>query len=122
MAKMVELDHKTTLLAQMQRDTGPIVLINTFTVEPEDEQAFLNAWTATSIVQKRQPGFISAQLHKGVGDSRVFVNYAVWESTAALRQAFNNPEFRATTNAYPPGVVYAPHVFQKIAVPGICVA
>ena len=29
---------------------------------------------------KEQPGFISTQLHKGIGGSATFINYAVWES------------------------------------------
>ena len=122
MARVTEMDDRTTLSAQMEQEVGPVVLINKFTVAPEDEEEFLKSWTAVSVVQKQQPGFISAQLHKGVGGSRLFVNYAVWESTTALTQAFHNPEFRAMTKDYPPNVVYSPHLFQKVAVPGICVA
>jgi hypothetical protein len=41
---------------------------------------------------KRQPGSISAQLHRGIAGSGVFINYAVWESTEQYQLAFNNPE------------------------------
>ena len=71
---------------------------------------------------KRQPGFISTQLHRAIGDSSAYVNYAVWESTAHYRAAFTHPEFKASLAAYPSSVVAIPHLFQKVAVPGICVA
>ena len=33
-----------------------------------------------------------------------------------------HPEFAAKRSAYPPSAVASPHLFQKVAVPGICVA
>jgi len=47
---------------------------------------------------------------------------AVWESARALGQAFASPEFQARAARYPGSTVAAPHVFKKVAVPGICVA
>ena len=43
---------------------------------------------------KRQPGYISTQLHKAIGGSNLFLNYAVWESVAHFRAAFNHPDFK----------------------------
>ena len=71
---------------------------------------------------KRQPGFISTQLYRGIGGSGVFVNYAVWESVTHFRQALGQPEFREALKNYPPGAVGSPHLFEKVAVPNICVA
>jgi len=71
---------------------------------------------------KRQPGFISTQLHRAIGESPTYLNYAVWESTAAFRAAFTHPEFLAKLSTYPRSAVASPHLFQKVAVPGICVA
>ena len=71
---------------------------------------------------KQQPGFISTQLHRGIAGSTTFVNVAVWESAAALRTAFSSPEFQAHVAHYPDSAVTQPHLFQKVAVPGICVA
>lgn len=48
--------------------------------------------------------------------------HAVWESMAQFRAAFTHPEFKADLTAYPSSVVAAPHLFQTVAVPGICVA
>jgi len=44
------------------------------------------------------------------------------ESTADFRAAFAHPDFRAKLSAYPSSAVASPHVFQKLAVPDICVA
>ena len=71
---------------------------------------------------KRQPGFISTQLHRAVGDSPTYLNYAVWESTAAFRAAFTDPEYAAKLSTYPSSAVAMPHLFQKVAVPDICIA
>jgi heme-degrading monooxygenase HmoA len=71
---------------------------------------------------KRQPGFISTQLHRAVGENPTYLNYAVWESVTAFRAAFTHPDFRARLSAYPTSAVATPHLFQKIAVPDICVA
>ena len=122
MPKFVELDEKTTLSAQLAEEVGPVVLVNTFTVDPAESNDLLAAWAADAAWMKRQPGFIWAQLHRGVGDSRLFLNYAVWESSAQFRRAFSHPEFRAHLGHYPPSTVVSPHLFQKIAVPGICLA
>ena len=51
----------------------------------------------------------------------MFVNYAVWESVADFKRAFNNAEFQARIQDYPPSVVASPHLFQKIAVPRVFV-
>jgi heme-degrading monooxygenase HmoA len=71
---------------------------------------------------KQQPGFISTQLHRAIGESPTYLNYAVWESTAHFRSAFTNPQFRVRLSDYPHSAVASPHLFQKVAVPGVCVA
>ena len=71
---------------------------------------------------KRQPGFISTQVHRAIGENPTYLNYAVWESTADFRTAFTHPEFQAKLSKYRSLAVASPHLFQKVAVPGICVA
>ena len=118
--KLREMDERTTYLEQLQEDGGQVVLINQFEVPPEDAERFLEVWQDDAAFMTRQPGFISTQLHRGTAGSSTFMNVAVWESAAALRQAFRSPEFPARAARYPEGVVAAPHVFKKVAVPGIC--
>ena len=122
MPKLVEMDARVSLFQQMDEHQGPVVLINKFEVKGEDVEHFLQTWAADASVMKRQPGFISTQLHRGIGGSTVFMNYAVWESTDAFKRAFLNPEFQSQLSDYPESAVASPHLFTKLAVPGICVA
>jgi hypothetical protein len=39
-------DEQTSISAQMLQECGPVVLINMFTVEPEDAEQFLKQWAA----------------------------------------------------------------------------
>jgi len=116
------LDPAFPIDRQLAVDATPVVLMNLVTLDKADEPRFLDAWQNDAAFMKQQPGFISTQLHCAIGDSTTYVNYAVWESTAHFRAAFSHPEFRAGLAAYPSSVVATPHLFQKIAVPGICVA
>ena len=117
-----EMDERVTLLEQVQSDAGPIVLINPFNVPADEVEGFLEVWAEDAAFMKRQPGFISTQLHRGVAGSRTFVNVATWESARALGAALASPEFQEQTARYPEGTGAAPHVFERVAVPGICVA
>jgi heme-degrading monooxygenase HmoA len=105
--------------AQMEENVSNVILINKLTVKPEDVDQLLRAWTADAAYFKQQPGFISTQLHRGIGGSCVFINYAVWESTELYKRAFKNPEFQP--HQYLLSSVASPHLFKKVAVPGICV-
>jgi heme-degrading monooxygenase HmoA len=120
--KFHEMDNIVTLREQMTSDLGPIVLINKFHVDRGEADALLAAWAADAAFMKRQPGFITTQLHRGIAGSGVFVNYAVWESVESFRRAFSQPEFQAGLARYPGSTAAEPHLFQKVAVPGICLA
>jgi heme-degrading monooxygenase HmoA len=120
--QMREMDGHVTYVEQLQEDTGPIVLVNEFNVAPEEADRLMEVWADDAAFMKRQPGFISAQLHRGVGGSSTFLNIAVWESAAALGAAFGSREFQERAGRYPASTVTAPHVFEKVAVPGICVS
>ena len=122
MAKFVEMDERVGIFAQMEEDAGPVILINKFSVSPEEFDQFLKGWATEAKKFKQQPGFISTQLHKGIGGSGTFVNYAVWESAAHFKKAVSivmDPQEKMS--AYPPSTVASPHLFKKTAVPGICV-
>lgn len=122
MPQIRPMDPAFPIERQIALDAFPVVLINLFTLEKADEQVFLRAWQADAAFMKRQPGLVATQLHRAIGESPTYLNYAVWESTEAFRAAFNHPEFRASLSAYPSSSVASPHLFQKVAVPGICVA
>ncbi len=122
MALLKPLDENFPIERQLAIDATPVVLINLFMIDPADEAGLLAAWTDDAAFMKRQPGFISTQLHRAIGDSPTYLNYAVWESTEAFRAAFTHPEFIAKLGAYPSSAIASPHLFQKVAIPGICTA
>jgi heme-degrading monooxygenase HmoA len=117
-----EMDERTTYMQQLQQNVGPVVLINQFNVAPDDVEQFLDVWADDAAFMKRRPGFISTQLPRGTGGTTTFVNMAVWESARALCEGFRSPKFRQRAARYPDTAIAAPHVFQRVAVPGICVA
>ena len=120
MVKFVEMDANVPLSAQMEDGDGPVVLVNKFDIAADDVEQFLKVWAEDAAFMKRQPGFISTQLHRGIAGSCVFLNCAVWESVEAFRAAFAQPEFREALSKYPESAVASPHLFRKVAVPGVC--
>ena len=120
MVQFRELDDRVAFAAQLGESAGPVVFMNTFHVAPEDVDAFMEAWKADGEFMKRQPGYVSTQLHRGIAGSTTFINVAQWESVEAFRAAAGNPEFQASLSRYPDSAVASPHIFTKVAVPGIC--
>jgi heme-degrading monooxygenase HmoA len=116
------LDPAYPIERQLTVDAAPVVLVNVFMLDAADEQAFLQVWQGDAEFMQRQPGFISTQLHRAIGASPTYLNYAIWESNVHFRAAFSHPEFLAKLSAYPSSAVASPHLFQKVAVAGVCVA
>ena len=85
MPSMRPLDPAFPIERQIAIEASSVVLANVFTLDKADEQIFLQAWQDDAQFMKRQPGFISAQLHRAIGESPTYLNYAVWESTADFR-------------------------------------
>ena len=95
MPQLRPLDPCFPITQQLEVTASPVVLVNVFTVDAADVDALLKAWENDGLWMKRQPGFISTQLHRAIGDSYVFMNYAVWESVDHFRQAFTHRIFKA---------------------------
>jgi len=121
MLQLQPLDPSTPIFQQLSTEASPIVLVNIFQVAEADILALLKAWEADANWMKRQPGYISTQLHQGIGGSTVFMNYAVWESVAHFRTAFSHPEFKSALEHYPSTAVASPHLFTRLTVPNLCV-
>ena len=105
---------------------GSVILINKFNVAQGKVEQFLKDWGEDATNFKQQPGFISAQLHKGIGKSSVFINYAVWESMEHSKKAVNKIVFRIQSQSpllkyVDKNLVISPHLSTKVVVPGICV-
>ena len=98
-----------------------MVLINLFQVDQADVAALRKAWEDDANWMKQQSGYISTQLHEAIGGSTMFFNYAVWESVAHFRAAFNHPDFKSALARYPDSAVASPHLFSRVTVPNLCV-
>lgn len=73
-------------------DQPLVTLINVFTVDPQEQQALVDLLIeATERTMRRQPGFVSANIHRSL-DGRHVANYAQWESEAAFRTMLANAE------------------------------
>lgn len=120
MLSLKPLDPHVPIQKQLEENVAPVVLINVFTVEAKEVSSLMKAWEHDANWMKKQAGYISTQLHRGIGGSCVFLNYAVWESVAHFRAAFTNPEFANALGAYPSSAVAQPHLFSKVAVPNLC--
>jgi heme-degrading monooxygenase HmoA len=122
MAHLRPLDPSFPLERQLAVAAAPVVLVNIFSADMNDVDALREAWATDANWMKNRPGFISAQLHRAIGESSFFMNYAVWESVDHFRQAFTHPQFRSHIAHYPSSAVASPQLFEKVAVPNICVA
>src|SRR5271170_7826458 len=116
MLQIQPLDVNVPIFHQLQADQSPVVLVNIFQVAEADIPSLLRAWAEDASWMKRQPGFISTQLHQGIAGSTVLMNYAVWESVAHFRKAFNHPEFKQSLEPYPSSAIGSPHLFTRLAV------
>lgn len=121
MPVMRSLDASFPIEQQLRIEASPVVLVNVFTLAEADERDFLRAWQQDAQFMKGQRGCMSIQLHRAIGASPTYMNYAMWESTEAFRSAISEQDFMAKRTAYPASVVATPHLFQKIGMPGICV-
>lgn len=117
-----EMDPTFALRSQFADKSGKTtILVNLFTVDPKDNEVFKKAWQQDAEFFKRQPGYVSAQLHHGIGGSRMWLNYAVFENAAAFGATTEQPEFGPLRGVYPDSATAHPHLFRRVAIPGICV-
>jgi quinol monooxygenase YgiN len=125
MAKLVDMEEGVSIFAQMDKEEdvkGSVILINKFSLAPEEIDQFLKGWATEAEKFKQQPGYISTQLHRGIGESGTFINYAVWESVAHFKKAVTNViDPNDPVSAFPPSTTVSPHLFKKVAVAGLCV-
>ena len=122
MLSLHPLDPMVPIGQQLQSPATPVVLVNLFTVAEGDIPTLLAAWENDANWMKRQPGFISTQLHRAIGGSCMSMNYAVWETVDHFRTAFTHPDFVNGLASYPASAIAMPHLFSKVAVSNLCTA
>jgi heme-degrading monooxygenase HmoA len=121
MLQLRPLDQNVPIFQQLGTEASPVILVNVFQVAEADIPVLLKAWENDANWMKKQPGYISTQLHQAIGGSTLFLNYAVWESVAHFRVAFNHPDFKSSLEQYPSSTIASPHLFKRITVPNLCV-
>ncbi|GFF28475.1 antibiotic biosynthesis monooxygenase [Aspergillus udagawae] len=116
MATFSNIDPENSFLSQLEKKAGPIVLMDTVIVPNGQHDAVLALWEKDSHIRKSQPGFLHAQLHKGIDNSNLILNIATWESVEALCNAYQQEIFQKTLEEYPKGTIIYQHIVQKVAV------
>src|SRR6266568_5168485 len=103
----------TSFGAQLDENVGPVMVLNIFTFPAGKSDAFVETWTAAAETMKKQPGFISAQLRRAVGNDEAVVNLAVWESTEALKNAVQSDDALKAHEWELEGVVARPLLLES---------
>jgi quinol monooxygenase YgiN len=81
-------------MATIGKGRDVMTLINVFTVKPEKQQALVDLLIeATDRTMKKQPGFVSATIHRSLDGTKV-VNYAQWRSKGDFDAMRSNPDAR----------------------------
>jgi heme-degrading monooxygenase HmoA len=101
--KIINLDDRVSFKQQLERNVGPVVFMSTFPMPPDQIGNFLAGFRKQFAIMRKQPGLISAQLHRGIAGSRLFMNYIAWESVDAFKLGYELPEFQAQLKQYPRG-------------------
>jgi heme-degrading monooxygenase HmoA len=82
-------------MTQAPADCEAVTLINVFTVESERQQALVDLLAqATEEVMSKQPGYLSARIHRSLDGTRV-ANYAQWRSRADVEALAESSEAAA---------------------------
>jgi heme-degrading monooxygenase HmoA len=88
-------------------------LMNVFTVQPENQQRLVDLLIkAIKLTMKKQPGYISANIHKSLDGTRV-TNYAQWRSKDDFEAMLENPEAaKHMQEASQLAIKFEPHLYE----------
>ena len=78
-----------------------VIVINPFEVPEGKEEQALETWDTFAEYFRKQPGYVSARLHRAVNPDARFhlVTVAEWESPDHFVAALNNPELQEIVEA-----------------------
>ncbi|CPT98187.1 Antibiotic biosynthesis monooxygenase [Mycobacteroides abscessus] len=102
MFEIKSLDGQFEVSDQLQGDhDGVVTFVAVHRVKLDDIPAFLNAWENEGPFLIKQPGFISRELVKSLGDkSETLIDYTKFDSLSALRDALFHPDHQALIAPY----------------------
>jgi quinol monooxygenase YgiN len=89
-----------------------VTLMNVFTVEPENQQRLVDLLIqATQEVMDKLPGYVSANIHKGL-DGKHVANYAQWRNKEAYEAMLQNPEVQKHIQKVLKIATAAPYLYE----------
>jgi heme oxygenase (mycobilin-producing) len=93
-----------------------VTLINLFEVPPGREEDAIAYWDRCADVLRRQPGFISARLHRATmaGARFPLVNVAEWESVEHFQTAVSTAEFQAVAREEASDFPHSPAMYDVV--------
>ena len=93
-----------------------VILINPFEVPEGKEEEALAFWEEVADYMRKQPGFISTQLHRAIVPWARFqlVNVAEWSSVAHFEAAINSEEFKKLTDPYMDIFPHYPGLYEVV--------
>ncbi len=107
-------------MIQTSDESGGVILINVFTVDPADQQRLVDLLTrATDGFVSRAPGFMSAALHSSIDGTKVTM-YAQWRSAEDYQAMRQDPgprpflEEALTIAKFEPGMYEIVRTFRPI--------
>lgn len=93
-------------------DQPVVTLINTFTVDPQDQQRLVDILVeATRATMQGLPGFVSANIHKSL-DGRYVANYAQWARVEDFQAMLSNPDAQVHMKAAAEVAKYQPVLYE----------
>ncbi|MGP4012664.1 antibiotic biosynthesis monooxygenase family protein [Streptomyces sp. 4N124] len=90
-----------------------VTFVNKLTVHG-DIDAFLAVKDRLTAYMSAQPGHVSNQTLRHVGDSRVFLEVAVWQDAASHQRAARSEEFQALVKQLVPHAAPEPGLYQTV--------
>ncbi|PTL85112.1 antibiotic biosynthesis monooxygenase [Vitiosangium sp. GDMCC 1.1324] len=104
------------MATRIERGSAVCTLINVFTVAPERQGELVKVLEeATEQVMRYLPGFVSANIHRGLDGTRV-ANYAQWASREHFEAMLRNPRAQEHMRAAAALVEkFEPHLYEVVS-------
>lgn len=90
-------------------------VVTVFTVEPEHQQQLVDILMDASHVVRKQPGFVSLNIHKSLDETHV-LSYSQWQSRQAFEDALQNATAIPYVQAILKLATFEPHFYEVVAV------
>lgn len=103
----------STIVANSQVTT----VVTIFTVTPEHQQQLIDLLVRASQEVRKQPGFVSINIHKSIDGTHV-LSYSQWESRQAFDEALQNAAVIQYVQSVLKLATFEPNFYEVAAVIG----